>query len=652
MLGSSGPATATLHTSTNSATPSSPTRPSRLRGLSYLRNYTHNHLHGSSSQRAEQQQQAQRQQQLQQQQQQQLQQQQQEQRQQKRQSQRPAPNRRSLSYPPAESSSSNAETPRSGSQSGIQSSEGGWVPTVQGRSGLSRQAIDLTSTDTQAVQRETSQSPNNMTRSRAATAVTPTPVAGSSTDAPMPSSTAPPAKEAQPTIRFIPHVETRASRPSLHFSAVTRTLKNSTTVVRVGRYSERDTVTGDENSLPVGFKSKVVSRRHCEFWCTTGQWYVKDVKSSSGTFLNHVRLSSPGVESRPYPVNDGDVVQLGIDFKGGEEVIFRCVKIRVECNRGWQKSLNNFNTSTHKRLLKSAGINKSRDSDTASVNSSECSICLNPVAPCQALFVAPCSHVWHYKCVRNLIHGPNWPNFLCPNCRFVADLEADVEPLEEEEEEEFEITQAIVDAAELDQSGETGVSSDDAVDSLNGLGETSANESQNQEDEPQASAPQEPTVRLDTPDRTANITDEELASLASTATVDPPSTSTSDQQQTPAAEPSSSTNNNTPSTPISIAASKQRAPPPPDILSARSATPTSTTPFALAASLVGDGPMTPRNNAGPFILDGMAARENAVRDSLAATIMAEECERDLEDQGGRMQGEEVERESEVLFLGC
>ncbi|KAF2485905.1 SMAD/FHA domain-containing protein, partial [Neohortaea acidophila] len=206
--------------------------------------------------------------------------------------------------------------------------------------------------------------------------------------------------------------------------------KQPHSVVRVGRYSERDIniVSPDSPILPVGFKSKVVSRRHCEFWCSNGQWYVKDVKSSSGTFLNHVRLSSPGQESRPFPVNDGDVVQLGIDFKGGEEVIFRCVKIRIECNRGWQKSLNNFNTSAHKRILNN---NQAGGSEATATGSSECSICLNPVAPCQALFVAPCSHVWHYKCIRNLIEGRNSPNFMCPNCRFVADLDADVEPPEE-----------------------------------------------------------------------------------------------------------------------------------------------------------------------------------------------------------------------------
>jgi pSer/pThr/pTyr-binding forkhead associated (FHA) protein len=617
MLGSSGPATATIHTSTNSATPSSPTRPSRLRGLSYLRNYTHNHLHGSSSQRAEQQQQLQ-----------QHRQQQQVQVQQRR--ERPAVHRRSISYP-AESSSSNVGTSRSGSQSGIQSSEGGWVPTVQGRSGLSRQAIDLTSTDTQAAQRETSESPVNMTRARASTVVAPLGT-GASADAGMPSSSTPPAKETQPTIRFIPHVETRSSRPSLHFSAISRTLKNASTIVRVGRYSERDTPTAEENSLPVGFKSKVVSRRHCEFWCASGQWYVKDVKSSSGTFLNHVRLSSPGIESRPYPVNDGDVVQLGIDFKGGEEVIFRCVKIRVECNRGWQKSLNNFNTTTHKRLLKSAGINKNRDSDAASVNSSECSICLNPVAPCQALFVAPCSHVWHYKCVRNLINGPNWPNFLCPNCRFVADLEADVEPPEEEEVEEYEeLPTPFADAeegADLDQSGETGVSSDDAVDSSNG-GEGNITDDSTNQQTPGRERPRDTLfmpMQLDNLDRTANITDEELAGLAGTITLEPP-TPIEPTERSPFAEASSSM---TPPLAISSSASKNRAPPPPDLISARSATPTSTTPFALAASIISEGPLTPRNNAGPYVLDGAAGRERGAMDSLAGTVMSEHDELELE----------------------
>lgn len=149
-----------------------------------------------------------------------------------------------------------------------------------------------------------------------------------------------------PSIRLVPHEDPRANRPSLTFPPMARTLPSDDSIIRVGRYSERDAAPNPPpnvpSAAPVGFKSKVVSRKHCEFWCQNGQWYIKDVKSSSGTFLNHIRLSQPSLESRPFPVKDGDVVQLGIDFRGGEEMIFRCVKIRVECNRGWQKALNSF----------------------------------------------------------------------------------------------------------------------------------------------------------------------------------------------------------------------------------------------------------------------------------------------------------------------
>lgn len=51
--------------------------------------------------------------------------------------------------------------------------------------------------------------------------------------------------------------------------------------------------------------------------------------------------------------------------------------------------------------------------------------------PCQCLFVAPCSHTWHFKCIRALLQGPNYPIFICPNCRAAADLEAEVEDPED-----------------------------------------------------------------------------------------------------------------------------------------------------------------------------------------------------------------------------
>ena len=44
----------------------------------------------------------------------------------------------------------------------------------------------------------------------------------------------------------------------------------------------------------------------------------------------------------------------------------------------------------------------------------------------QALFIAPCSHTFHFKCIRPLIEAHH-PSFSCPLCRTYADLEEDVE---------------------------------------------------------------------------------------------------------------------------------------------------------------------------------------------------------------------------------
>ena len=60
------------------------------------------------------------------------------------------------------------------------------------------------------------------------------------------------------------------------------------------------------------------------------------------------------------------------------------------------------------------------------VNSTDCCICLFPITVCQALFIAPCSHAFHYKCMRPMLVAHH-PGFSCPLCRTFADLESDVE---------------------------------------------------------------------------------------------------------------------------------------------------------------------------------------------------------------------------------
>lgn len=49
--------------------------------------------------------------------------------------------------------------------------------------------------------------------------------------------------------------------------------------------------------------------------------------------------------------------------------------------------------------------------------------------------MAACAHVWHYKCIRRLIHSPDYPMFQCPNCRAWTDLSAEVDDSMEFDEE-------------------------------------------------------------------------------------------------------------------------------------------------------------------------------------------------------------------------
>lgn len=232
------------------------------------------------------------------------------------------------------------------------------------------------------------------------------------------------------SIRFVPHVEFHA-RISLNFEPIERRVSDATSV-KIGRYNDKALP-----KAPISFKSKVVSRQHAEVWCEAGTWYIRDNKSSSGTFLNHVRLSPPGQESKPAVLVDGDSVQFGIDFRGGTEEVYRCVRTRVEINRVFEQVNAKFNRAAQKTLKSltqsmpgsaASGQAKPRLSmdDGASTYVAECCICLFNIAPSQALFVAPCSHAYHFKCIRPLVLQ-NYPNFLCCVCRKYADLEANVE---------------------------------------------------------------------------------------------------------------------------------------------------------------------------------------------------------------------------------
>lgn len=56
--------------------------------------------------------------------------------------------------------------------------------------------------------------------------------------------------------------------------------------------------------------------------------------------------------------------------------------------------------------------------------------------------------------MRRIINGPHWPHFVCPNCRAVADLDADVDEPTEGEWEELKPSDLEANAAPQGSSGE------------------------------------------------------------------------------------------------------------------------------------------------------------------------------------------------------
>lgn len=121
--------------------------------------------------------------------------------------------------------------------------------------------------------------------------------------------------------------------------------------------------------------------------------------------------------------------------------------MRLELNRSWQQKSNPFRENTLKTI---------RSLTTASAAcATDCCICLFRIASFQSLFVAPCSHVYHYKCIRPMLIA-NHPGFLCPLCRTFADLEDTVE-IDDPIEEPTPLQNAAVveqEVAEPDSTGE------------------------------------------------------------------------------------------------------------------------------------------------------------------------------------------------------
>ncbi|KAF2724748.1 hypothetical protein K431DRAFT_132082 [Polychaeton citri CBS 116435] len=115
-------------------------------------------------------------------------------------------------------------------------------------------------------------------------------------------------------------------------------------VLRIGRQTNAKTIPTPHNGF---FDSKVLSRQHAEIYAeptsvrqangyggaTTGaRVFIRDVKSSNGTFVNGVRLSPENKESEPRELREQDVLELGIDIVSEDQktVVHHKVAAKVE----------------------------------------------------------------------------------------------------------------------------------------------------------------------------------------------------------------------------------------------------------------------------------------------------------------------------------
>ncbi|KAF9069193.1 hypothetical protein BDP27DRAFT_1325778 [Rhodocollybia butyracea] len=288
----------------------------------------------------------------------------------------------------------------------------------------------------------------------------------------VPHRTAPSDSKAGPfRLRLVPHLE---SNRSLRFDVITRDMRPGDPVIRIGRFTDRNgnnTTASSINSNPhtfkLAFRSKVVSRAHAEIWVEAGptasspspKFFIRDTGSSSGTYLNRIRLGAPGTQSRKYEIKDGDLLQLGVDYRGGNEDIYKSVKIRIELGREWQSGVNKFNSTAIKNLEAFAkAVSRPSTADkkavskkkkaSSSVGLPDCCICLSPLTIRQSLFISgPCSHSFHFKCIRPLLEKTYYRSFTCPLCRTYVDLDENVEVESNEEEEDVAIDDDAFDVA-------------------------------------------------------------------------------------------------------------------------------------------------------------------------------------------------------------
>lgn len=114
------------------------------------------------------------------------------------------------------------------------------------------------------------------------------------------------------------------------FERKTITVPYAPDVLRIGRQTNQKTLPTPLNGY---FDSKVLSRQHAEIYADrNGRIFIRDVKSSNGTFVNGMRLSQENKESEPRELREQDVLELGIDIVSEDQktVVHHKVAAKVE----------------------------------------------------------------------------------------------------------------------------------------------------------------------------------------------------------------------------------------------------------------------------------------------------------------------------------
>ncbi|KFY73152.1 hypothetical protein V499_06745 [Pseudogymnoascus sp. VKM F-103] len=135
--------------------------------------------------------------------------------------------------------------------------------------------------------------------------------------------------------------------PVLYLLSMNGTFERKTITVpyypdnlRIGRQTNAKSSPTATNGF---FDSKVLSRQHAEIWADrNGKVWIRDIRSSNGTFVNGARLSPENRDSEPHELQTQDHLELGIDIVSEDQktVVHHKVAAKVE-HAGFLGATNN-----------------------------------------------------------------------------------------------------------------------------------------------------------------------------------------------------------------------------------------------------------------------------------------------------------------------